>query len=1175
MITSPSSLPDGWNHRAILIVGLFGLYSVFGLCACRGGGRQTAVGSLHFTKMDAGQTKIAFNNRIMESDSLNVFVDEYIYNGAGVGVGDFNGDGLPDLFFCGSMTSSRLYINKGNWTFEDVTASAGLQTTRWCTGVSVVDINNDGFPDIYVCASHSKDRDRRKNMLFINDGKLHFTDQAEAYGLADTGYSTQAAFLDYDHDGDLDVYVLNHQVYSHTANNLQSKDTSGHAVAEDRLYRNDGVPGHPVFHDVSSAAGIKEDGYGLGVVVSDIDGDGWPDIYVANDYIANDLLWLNNRNGTFANVISSSMRHQSYNSMGVDAADINNDGLPDLAVVDMLPETNERKKMMASATNQSKFDMQQRFGYQPSYVRNMLQLNEGCQALRGPGLGQSGPFFSEIGQLAGIFQTDWSWSVLVVDLDNDGWKDIHITNGLGKDVTNNDYTSFGNSTSAYVSNYAFDQGKGTKEVKDMSAMRRRLDEYGSVKMESYLFKNTGGLVFKDVTKQAGMGGPSISNGAVYVDLDNDGDLDLVTNNIDQEATVWRNDVRGSAKDSTHNFLVIEGTAPGAKVSVYNKGMQQFLEESPVRGFCSSVDSRLYFGVGDALRVDSVKVQWPDGAVQMMKGVMANQWIRVRREDAVAAAMPEKVLNIPLFQEVPGPAFRHAETPHYDFGDHQPILQKYSQMGPCVAVGDVNGDGLEDFFVGGAANQSGRVFIQQPGGTAQQSGSSVRQRSGTVRQPGGSIQHTAGFLSYDLVTGLKPEEDLNALFFDADGDKDLDLLITGGSSEFQVARYNQPRLYLNDGKGHFTLDPAALPAITDITRAVAVADYDGDGDMDVFIGGRLSPQHYPSSPRSYILQNDHGRFRDVTATVCPSLAKPGMITDAVFTDLDKDGWPDLVVSGEWMEVSFFKNDSGKLKDHVPITMHGLWRCMTAVDLDKDGDIDLVAGNMGLNHRYGVAADKPMMLYAKDMDGNGMEELIPAYYIKDKSGEYRLYPAVDRNQLAQEIPAVKKKYLLHKDYAQVTMARLKEDFGSDGWTELKCQTSASVWLENLGGGKFKIHELPLQVQFAPVNCIVADDVDGDGAVDLVIAGNEYQAEFNSGQYDASYGWMLKGDGKGGFTPMDIAGSGLILDGDIRGMKIIHGAASPGHVGNNGPGHPGGTRRQLIVAPNNSELKEILIK
>lgn len=1150
---------------------------LLGLAACKNRWE-----GMHFTRMDAGHTHIDFSNKITESDSLNLFMDEYMYNGSGVGVGDFNNDGLPDLFFCGSMVSSRLYINKGSLVFEDVTVAAGLQTTGikmagGCTGVSIVDINNDGFLDIYVCVSHSRDPDRRKNMLFINDGKLHFTEEAEAYGLADTGYSTQAAFLDYDKDGDLDMYLLDHEIYSHTANDLRPKDTSGNAPAEDRLYRNDGAPGrmmHPVFHDVSASAGIREDGYGLGVVVSDINGDGWPDIYVANDYLANDLLWLNRGDGRFTNVIAAALRHQSYNSMGTDAADINNDGLPDLAVVDMLPETNERKKMMFSATSQAKFDMQQRFGYEPSYVRNMLQLNCGVRATRTaegtrrtPGPPEGTPFFSEIGQLAGIFQTDWSWSVLMADLDNDGWKDIYITNGLGKDVTNNDYATFAAATEG---GYTF--GASAPKKKDISAMRKALDKYGSVKMKSYLFHNNGGYTFSDVSSQSGIVVPAIVNGAVYVDLDNDGDLDLVTNNINEDAFVWRNDIRASAKDSTHNFLAVQLRGPagnvgglGCKVLVFDNGRRQLLEESPVRGFSSSVDGRLYFGVGNARSVDSLYVQWLDGRVQVIKDVKTDQWITVWYGDAIQQ-LPATQISIPLFKQQPGIEFKHKETPHYDFGDHQPVLQKYSQMGPCIATGDVNGDGLEDLFVGGAANQSGKIYIQQPNGA---------------------------FTGTDLVQNLKPEEDLGAIFFDADGDKDLDLLITGGSTEFGVPKYNQPRLYLNDGHGRFMLSPDALPVITDITKAIAVTDYDEDGDMDVFIGGRLSPGEYPQSPGSYILQNDHGKFMDVTATVCPALAVgrstrgssvggqpgPGMITDAVFTDIDGDKKPDLVVCGEWMGIRFFRNKGKGFEEMTGVPgMHGLWRCIQAVDLDKDGDVDLVVGNMGLNNKYGATAARPMMLYAKDMDNNGTMELVPAYYIKDRSGEYQLYPALDRNQLAQETPVVKKKYLLHKDYSTVTMAQLKDDFGGDGWMELKCETAASVWLENLGGGRFKIHELPLEAQFAPLNSIVAEDVDGDGSIDLIVAGNEYQTEAGAGRYDASYGLVLRGDSKGGFTPMDVAGSGLVLDGDIRDMKIIRTEGTDpegrptGKTASTGRGLEG---RLLIAAPNDGELKTFQIR
>jgi len=1106
--------------------------------------KNTRADKFCFTLMNTGETNISFNNKITENDSVNVFTNEYMYNGSGVGIGDFNNDGLQDIFFCGSMVSSKLYINKGSFKFEDVTAKAGLQTYNWCTGASIVDINNDGFPDIYVCVSHSNKSEKRKNLLFINDGKLHFTEQAAAYGLADTGYATQAAFFDYEKDGDVDMYLLNHRLYSHTANNLQPKDTSGNSPAEDKLFRNDGITAgqsHPVFTDVSKAAGIKEDGYGLGVVITDVNNDNWPDIYVANDYISNDLLWLNNRNGTFSNVISTSLKHQSYNSMGVDAADINNDGLIDLAVVDMLPENNERKKMMFSATNQEKYDMQQRFGYEPSFVRNMLQLNNGNRKLNN----KETPFYSEIGQLAGLFETDWSWAVLMADFDNDGWKDIHITNGLGKDMTNNDYASFRNGQAP--TNYTFgkNEAENTTDKTSTASLRKNIDEYGSIKMDNYFFHNNGNLSFSNTTKSAGLAVPSISNGAAYADLDNDGDLDLVVNNLNEEAFIWRNEIRKSVKDSTENFLTVEfiGSSNnlsgfGSQVTLFSTEGKQFAEQSPVRGFSSSVDLRLHFGVGNINTIDSLKIKWPDNKEQLIKNIQANQQLVINYKNATDVVLQNQEADgNTLFTEIAtssGINFKHTETQNFDFGYHQPLPQKYSQLGPCIASGDINGDGLEDFFAGGAANQSGKIFIQKQDGN---------------------------FIATNLIEVNKPEEDLGAVFFDADGDKDLDLLITGGSFEFTVAKYNQPKLYLNDSKGNFKLDETALPVITDITDAVTVADYDADGDADIFIGGRLLPQKYPQSPRSYILQNNGGKFTDVTKFLNPSLEFTGMITGALFTDFNNDKKPDLIICGEWTAVRFFKNDNNKLVEVTNETgltnTNGLWRSLQQADIDKDGDMDYIAGNMGLNNRFHIATNQPMFLYTKDMDKNNFTELVPAYFIKNNNNDYQLFPALDRNQLAEQLPSVKKKYLLHADYAKISMEQLKRDFGNDGWSELKCEISSSVWIENLGNGKFKTHELPVQAQFAPINSIVADDADGDSNIDLIIAGNEYQTAAATGRYDASYGLFLKGNGKGVFTPVN--SSGLIMDGDIKDMKIIS-------IKNGG--------KMLLAIPNDEKLKIFLL-
>jgi hypothetical protein len=1110
------------------------------LAACHGRSVEQTTG-LHFSLLTAERTNIDFNNRITESDSVNFYTNEYMYIGSGVGVGDFNRDGKQDIFFCGSQVSSRLYLNAGNFSFTDITGPAGIGTHVWCTGVSVIDINNDGWPDIYICVSHSRDPGKRKNLLFINQGLDKngipvFKEEAADYGLADTGYSTQAVFFDYDKDGDLDMYLENHRLYNARPNDIVPRDSSGNSPAEDRLYRNEGIPpgkDHPVFKEVSKEAGIREDGYGLGVVVADLNKDGWPDIYVANDYIGNDVLWLNNRDGTFRNVIAHSLRHQSYNSMGVDAADINNDGWPDLAVLDMLPETNERKKIMYAGATPERYEMERRMGYEPSFTRNMLQLNNGDRDWNGTTI----PFFSEIGQLAGISATDWSWSVLIADLDNDGWKDMYITNGMARDLTNNDFLFYWQSM--YRTDYSF--GGGSKDSRELTkdqirSVQQELDKYGSVRLDNYFFLNRGGgdLRFDDRTAAAGLAIPSVSQGAVYADLDNDGNLDLIVNNMNQEAFIWKNASKEGPSDSTHHFLTISlrgdrlnGAGIGAKLNLYTGGMRQYLEQSPVRGYASTVDNRLHFGLGGTAVADSLQIEWPDDRVQTLYRVAADRFITLDHADArpiIQSPQPAAYRNArPIFTDAAREMniiFKHSETSYFDFGYQRQLPQKYSQLGPPLATADVNGDGLTDFFVGGAAGEPGKLFIQQKDGR---------------------------FLAQELVGAVATslpsiQEDLGAVFFDANGDGSPDLLITGGSTEFgSGSPNNRPRLYLNDGKGHFTYDPAAIPSdISVIAQAVTVGDLNGDGEPDLFIGGRVLAGQYPNSPRSYILENHHGIFTDVTATACPALQWPGMVTAAVWSDFNKDGKPDLLICGEWMPLRFFKNTGGKLEEVTQSTGlkedFGLWRSLQAVDINHDGNMDYVAGNMGWNNDYHLSAERPLRFYAKDMDHNGLTDLIPAYYIKNSDGAYKLYPDLDRNQLAEEVPAVKKKYLRHADFAKLEMDQLRTDFGAEGWTELKCETGSSVWIENKGDGSFVMHELPLAAQFAPVNAILAEDLDGDGNMDLLLAGNEYQSAPGRGRQDASYGLVLKGDGHGTFVPVDPVRSGLILDGDVKSLRML---------------------------------------
>jgi enediyne biosynthesis protein E4 len=1120
------------------------MFRIFFICvllatfSCRQPGKGHGI---HFTLLPASATGVDFANSITENDSVNMFVNEYTYMGGGVGVGDFNHDGLPDLFFAGNQVSSRLYLNKGNMRFEDITAAAGVGTDRWCTGVSVVDINGDGWPDIYVCVSGKVPGARRKNLLFINQHNLTFKEEAAEYGLQDSGYSTQAVFFDYDKDGRVDMYLLRHTLDDPLPNNIRDRRVDSNAVAGDKLYHNEGVPPggtHPVFRDVSHQAGIVEDGNGLGVVVGDFNGDGYPDIYVANDYIRNDLLWLNNGHGGFSNVIASAIGHQSYSSMGVDAADLNNDWLPDIITLDMQPETSERKKMMYSFLSEQRHQLEMEKGYEPQYIHNMLQLNVGNRVVgvgaAATGVGPAVPFFSEIGEMAGLAETDWSWSVLIADFDNDGWKDVHITNGLGRDPTNSDFLE-------YAHNTVLETGIPESEIGQRRKFMDRLTALGPLMLRNYLYRNKDGLSFQDVSADGGITATSVSNGAVYADLDNDGDLDIVTNNINGEAFVMRNDSHPNhwltlrlAGDSGNPDGI------GALVRVFGGGLTQTVAQYPVRGYLSSVDSRLHFGCGSST-LDSLVITWPDGKMQTLMQPPIDTILVLRHAAALVDDPAEAPETGAYFRDVTarlGVDFHHKETFFFDYQFQPLLLQKYSQEGPFISTGDIDGDGLEDFFVGGAFKQSGKVFRQNKSG---------------------------GFSGSALVSGFKYEEDMQSVLFDANGDKFPDLLVVGGSSEFDDhSAFYRPRLFLNDGRGNFRLDSMAFPpAVRTLAKAVAVADIDGDGDADIFIGGRLSLGSYPQAPVSYLLRNDHGHFTDVTDTVCPALRNIGMVNAAVWADIDNDGKPDLIVTGDWMPIRIFHNDGRILteitgKSGLGVST-GFWRTLLVADVDNDGYPDIVAGNLGLNNPFHIDATRPAELVAKDFDGNGTIDPIFCYYMKDVAGVYRLAPGVSRDGWARQMPSIKKRYELNTEYARAGMDEVLTRDMMAGALVLDCKETRSGYWKGDGKGGFVFRPFPAMAQIAPVNAVVCADVTGDGIPDLILAGNEYQSATISGRYDASHGLLLVGDGKGGFTPMRPTAAGLVLDGDVRDMKLVR----------------AGGRRVLLVAVNDQSMRAYELK
>ena len=1081
-----------------------------------------------FQKVSSSQSGINFNNAIKETDSVNVLDFENVYNGGGVGVGDFNNDGLQDLYFAGNQVSNKLYLNKGEFKFNDVTQAAGvLGKNRWAKGVSIVDINNDGLEDIYISASIKKNGVDRRNVLYINRGSNEqgipkFEDQAAEYGLSDTTFSTMASFFDSDNDGDLDCYiVVNDIVDGDFPNRFRPRMLNGEHPSTGRLYKNDWDPvkKHGYFTDVSKQAGMLIEGYGHNASISDINRDGWKDIYVTNDYLSNNILYVNNKNGTFTDKVTTYFKHTSANAMGSDIIDINNDGLSDVIELDMSPQDNFRKKMMTNGNIYQTYQNTEYFKYQYQYVRNMFQINRGPRLLQQDSIGD--PIFSDISFMAGVAETDWSWSPVVTDFNNDGFRDLVVTNGFPKDVTDHDFIAFRN------------------DAYSLSSKKEILSQIPEVKIPNYAFLNNGNLTFKNVSADWGLTDASFSNGAAYADLDNDGAMDLITNNINDEAFIYRNTSRDNSPEENHYLQVkLIGSqnninAIGSWIEIfYDKGKMQSYENIPYRGYLSTNQNVAHFGLGNTNTIDSIVVSWTTGTKQVIKGVKVDQILKVdvKNSKLFASAAYPKFASKNLFTEVTSALninYIQQENDFIDFNVQKLLPHKFSEYGPALAVGDVNGDGLDDFISGGAFSFSPQVFSQNTDGTFKQTS-----------------------LIPDADIFNKRWEDLGILLFDADADGDLDLYTASGSYENERnTNVYQDKLFVNDGKGKFLLDSSALPQNFTSKFCVRAIDFDKDSDLDLFVSARVDPWNYPKPVSSRILRNESKngkiKFTDATSLVAKDLQNIGLVCDASFTDFDNDGWQDLMLAGEWMPITFLKNTKGifnsiALKSNIADKL-GWWNTIAPGDFDNDGDTDYIVGNLGKNSFYKASEAYPAYITSSDFDKNGNYDAIPSLYLPDRNGDMKEFPAQTRDDMIKQLISTRIKFQNYRSYALATMEDILSPEQRKGAMRLKANCFVSSYIENLGGGKFAMHDLPIEAQVSALNGISVEDYTGDGNLDVVINGNDFGTEVSVGRYDALNGLLLRGNGAGQFTPLSILESGIFIPGNGKALVKVRGIKS----------------------------------
>lgn len=1082
----------------MILMRFFTIKSILRLCVCavciiQADPVYPQQDSTLFTRLVPGLTGVEFSNRLTETNELNIITYEYFFNGGGVAIGDINNDGLPDLYFSGNMVPNRLYLNKGEMVFEDITGKAGVACEKgWKTGVSMVDINGDGWLDIYVCYSGMGNEKSRRNQLFMNQGNLTFREKAGQYQLDLPDYSTQAAFFDFDNDGDLDMYLLNHNIKENRSLDVAALRAERDPYAGDKLLRNDGGK----FTDISAQASIKGNpiSFGLGVAVSDVNNDGWPDIYVSNDYRERDYLYINNRDGTFTDRLEEMIGHVSNFSMGSDVADVNNNGWADIFTLDMLPEDNRRRKLLFAPDNYELYQAMLDNGFYHQLMRNMLHLNNGDGT------------FSEVGQLAGISNTDWSWAGLFADFDNDGLKDLLVTNGYGRDVINRDFMKF------YMAE-KFKSLRGVENEQLLSVLR----EIPPTAFANYVYKNMGGLRFRNMIREWGFDHATISSGAAYADLDRDGDLDIVVNNMNEQAGIYRNNA-GDLPGRYHLAIALKSHTPnragiGAKVYVETEEGLQMQEFYPSRGFQSGMHVPLHFGMRSPV-AEGVKIVWPDGKSQELHQVKSGVTLELDHRDAAEnkplqpSSDPARVLRENTELSID---YMHRERKVNDFKIQPLMPNMISYSGPKMAAGDFNGDGHTDLFIGGGAGQAGSLFLQQT------DGSFVLSRQSALEKDAG-------------------REDAGAVFFDADGDGDPDLFVSRGGFFRDPGEAPVPGgLYFNVLDGVLARRDYALPPMSGSASCVRAADFNGDGHTDLFVGGRVVPGRYPEIPESYLLLNDgEGVFSIVTDSLASGLRYAGMVTDAVWEDINRDGFPDLIVVGEWMPVKIFINREGKLEDrsgdYFSQATEGWWNCLLAGDLDGDGDTDLVAGNLGLNSQVKANETEPVMLHYADFDGNGSVDPIISYYIQGTS-----YPLASRDEITDQMVSLRKKFPTYDSYANATIGDVLSPEQQKSARILKAALLETVYFENTGDG-FQLRKLPAEANFSPVYAIESIDVNDDGYPDLVLGGNLEHTCLKLGKYDAGYGTVLLNDGKGIFSYLPQSASGLRVKGDVRDIKAI---------------------------------------